>query len=111
VEASDEFHRGEIEFAPIIGAEDNAEVIGVVHVEFLLRQAGEERADDVIDLRGHADSVFDGNGCCRRLRVGARAGSQGGGQEKDGGQKTFYGHGLSFSFKALSREGGTRMVV
>jgi hypothetical protein len=30
------------------------------------------------------------------LRVGAWAGNQGGGQETDGGPKSFYGHNLSF---------------
>ena len=31
-------------------------------VEFLLRESGEEGADDMVDLRGHEGAVFRGNG-------------------------------------------------
>jgi hypothetical protein len=62
MEASDEFHGGKVEFAPVVGVEDCAELFAIVRVEFFLREAGEESTDDVKDLRGHADAVFEGNG-------------------------------------------------
>ena len=78
MEAGDEFHGSEIEFAPVVRVEDGAEVFGVIRVELFLGQAGEKGADDVVDLGGHPCAVFEGNGCCRRLRVRESADNQGG---------------------------------
>ena len=70
MEAGDEFHGSEIEFASVVRVQDGVEVFGVVRVEPFRGQAGEKSADDVVDLGGHPCAVFEGNGCCSKLRVG-----------------------------------------
>ena len=80
VQFGNQGHGSQIELAAILGLENGAEVLLVGGIELLLREAGEESADHLIDLRGRHDAVSERNG---GGRLGAKEHSGWGCEEDD----------------------------
>src|SRR5438477_11950 len=69
VQFSDQGHGSQVELAAIFSMENGVEVSLVGGIELLLREAGEESADHLIDLRGHHAAVGERDG---GRRLGAK---------------------------------------